>query len=128
MIRTRFAKLERTSDGVITHFDDGTSWGARPHHEPHYHYLAYRYGHDGDVVAYCQTHELCHHLLSEGLGRHSLVLWALAHGDRPTTMVAAAEEALAMTLHRYVMLNEPPLIEGIDWDALKQRYFELMES
>lgn len=125
MIELRFAGLELTRGGAITRFPDGAIWGALPHLEPHYHYLAYRYGHNGDVVAYCQMHELCHHVLSEGFGSHSMVLWALAHGESPTPMIAAAEEALTMTLHRYVTLNEPPLIEGVDWDGLKARCIEL---
>lgn len=126
MIHLRFASLEFTPDGAVTHFHDGSSWGAHPHDEPHYHYLAYRYGHDGDTLAFCRTHELAHHLVCEGLGSHSLVLWALAHGEKPTPMVSAAEEALAGVLHRYAMTGEPPLIEGIDWHSLKARFHECL--
>jgi hypothetical protein len=126
MIALRFATLEHIPEGAVSRFRDGSQWPAHAHLSPHYHYLAYRYGHDGDVVAYCRTHELCHHLLCEAFGSHSLVLWALAHGEKPTPMIAAAEEALAMTLHRYVTLGEPPLIEGVDWAGLKARYEELM--
>lgn len=125
MIELQTCALEYTDQGAVTHFRDGTRWGALPHHEPHYHYLAFKYGHGGDVVAYAQTHELCHHLVAESFGSHSLILWALAHDEKPTPMIAAAEEALTMTLHRYVMLNEPPLIEGVNWDALRDRYREL---
>lgn len=121
MIDLRFANLEYTTEGAVTHFPDGSSWGALPHDEPHYHYLAYRYGHGGNTLAYCRFHELCHHLVCEAFGSHSLTLWALAHGEQPTPMIAAAEEALAHTLHRYAMTGEPPFIEGVDWDVLKHR-------
>jgi hypothetical protein len=36
-------------------------------------------------------------------------------------MIAAAEEALVMTLQRYARANEVPMIENIDWDGLKCR-------
>lgn len=125
MLSLRFCRFEQTPEGAVTHWPDDTSWGALPHLEPHYHYLAYRYGHQGDVVAYCRAHELCHHLICEAFGSHSFVLWALAHGEQPTPMIAAAEEALAMTLHRFVMTGEPPLIDRVDWTALKSRFLEL---
>jgi hypothetical protein len=124
MIRLDQASIEFTPEGAVSHFPDGATWGAVPHDEPHYHYLAYRYGHGGDRLAYCQAHELCHHLIGEAFKSHSPVLWALAHGEQPGPMAAAAEEALAMTLHRFVMMGEPPLIEGIHWTALKARYEE----
>lgn len=126
MIELRFASLEFTPEGAVSHFGDGSSYGALPHDEPHYHYLAYRYGHDGDTLAFCQAHELCHHLIAEAFSCHSPVLWGLAHGEKPAPMIAAAEEALAQTLHRYAMTGEPPLIEGVDWKALKARFEEAM--
>lgn len=121
MIETRFAKLEITPEGAVSHFDDGTSYGALPHDEPHYHAIAHRLGYAGDILAYCREHELAHHLIAEAFGSHSPVIWALAHGEQPCRMIAAAEEALAMTLQRYARTNEVPLIEGIDWDVLKCR-------
>jgi hypothetical protein len=125
MIQLRFCQLEYTAAGAVTHWPDGSRWGALPHDEPHYHYLAYRYGHDGDTAAYCRDHELCHHLIGEAFGSHSLVIWSLAHGEQPAPMVAAAEEALAHTLHRYAMTGEPPLIEGVDWDGLRDKFLTL---
>jgi hypothetical protein len=127
MIELRFCRLEFTADGAVTHFPDGASWGALPHDTPHYHYLAYRYGHDGDTLAYCRAHELAHHVLCEGFGSHSLTLFALAHGEEPTPMIAAAEEALAMNLHRYAMTNETPFVAGVDWPALRTRFLSLIE-
>jgi hypothetical protein len=125
LICLRFAQLELTQEGAVSHFKDGSQWGARPHDEPHYSYLAYRYAHDGDRLAYCRAHELCHHLIGEAFGSHSPVIWALAHGEQPAPMVAAAEEALAHTLHRYAMTGEPPLIEGVDWDGLRDKFLTL---
>jgi hypothetical protein len=127
MTQLRFARLEHTPEGAVTHFPDGSTWPALPHDTPHYHYAAFRYGHEGDTLAYCRAHELCHHLVAEGLGSHSLTLWALAHGEKPAPMISAAEEALAMALHRYAMTGEPPLIEGLNWSALKSRFQELAQ-
>jgi hypothetical protein len=124
MIQLRFCKLEFTPEGAMTHWPDGTQWGALPHDTPSYHYAAYRYGHDGDTLAYCRFHELAHHLICEALGSHSLVIFALAHGEQPSPAIAAAEEALTMTLHRYVTTVEPPLIEGIGWQTLRKRFLE----
>lgn len=128
MIALRFARLEFTPEGARTHFPDGTSWPAHPHDEPHYHYIAFRMGHEGDTLAYCRAHELAHHLVCEGLNSHSLVLWALAHGEKPPSMISAAEEALAGVLHRYAFTGEPPLIEGIPWYELKRRMLRLLEE
>ena len=127
ILTLRFATLETTDTGAVTYFPDESSYGALPHDEPHYHYLAYRYGHEGDTLAYCQAHELCHHLIAEAFNCHSPVLWALAHGEKTAPMIAAAEEALAMALHRYVMTAEVPLIEGVDWQGLKARFLGLLE-
>lgn len=128
MIRLRFADLEFTPGGALTHFGDGTSWGALPHDLPHYHALAYRFGHEGDTLSYCRLHELSHHVLSEGFGSHSPVLWALAHGEKPAPMIAAAEESLSMALHRYVMTREAPCVDGVDWSALKTRFLGLLDG
>lgn len=124
MISLRFCTLEFTPEGAVTHFADGSRWGALPHDEPHYHALAHRLGYEGDILRYCQEHELAHHLIAEAFGCHSPVLWALAHDETPATMFVAAEEALAMTLQRYARANEVPLIEGVDWDALRNRIME----
>jgi hypothetical protein len=121
MIHLRFADLEYTPEGAVTYFPDGSRWGALPHDEPHYHALAHRLGYEGDTLLYCQEHELAHHLIAEAFGCHSPVLWALAHDEQPAPMFVASEEALAMTLQRYARANEVPLIEGVDWSALKKR-------
>lgn len=125
MIELEFATLEFVDWGAVTRFHDGAQYGARPHDEPHYHHLAYSMGYEGDTLLYCQHHELAHHLVSEEFGSHSPVLWALAHGEQPCRMIAAAEEALAMALQRYARTNQPPFVDRIDWHRLKARFLEL---
>jgi hypothetical protein len=128
-IKLKFCELDWIDGfGAKTRFPDGTQYGATPHPDKsHYQFLAYRYGHEGDVVAYCQFHELAHHVAAEAFGSHSLVLWSLAHGEQPTPLVSAAEEALAMCLHRYAMTNEPPMVDCVPWAALKTRFLSLAE-
>jgi hypothetical protein len=127
MIGLRFASLEFTGDGARSVFPDGASWGALPHDEPHYHALAHRLGYEGDTLAYCREHELAHHIVAEGFGSHSLVLWSLAHGEQPSAMIAAAEESLALNLQRYARTNEHPMVDGLDWAALKARFLGLLD-
>jgi hypothetical protein len=125
MIELRFARLRYTPEGAVSFFMDGSSWGATPHDLPHYHALAHRLGYEGDILAYCREHELAHHVLAEGFGSHSLVLFALAHGEQPTPMIAAAEESLALNLQRYARTGENPFVDGADWQALKARFLAL---
>lgn len=124
-VQLRFCRLDYTPAGVVTTFPDGRQWGALPHDEPHYHALAHRFGYEGDILAYCREHELAHHLVAETFGSHSLVLFALAHGETPSPALAAAEEALAMALQRYTRAGEHPFIDKVDWPALKARFLEL---
>lgn len=121
MISLRFCEVEYTPQGAVTRFRDGATYGALPNDEPHYHAIAHRLGYAGDILKYAQEHELAHHLIAEEFGSHSPVIWALAHGEQPPRMIAAAEEALAMALQRYARANEVPLIVGVDWDGLKCR-------
>jgi hypothetical protein len=120
-MQLRFATLEYTPEGAMTTFRDGSVYGALPHNTPEYHAVAHRLGYGGDILLYCREHELAHHLIGEEFGSHSPVLWALAHDEQPPRMIAAAEEALVMTLQRYARANEVPMIENIDWDGLKCR-------
>lgn len=126
--KLRFAELDWIEGvGALTRFPDGSQWGAHPHEAPHYHAIAHRLGYEGDVLAYCQEHELAHHVVAEGFGSHSLVLWALAHGDKPTPMIAAAEESLTMNLQRFARTNENPFVDGADWNALRRRFLGLID-
>jgi hypothetical protein len=122
MIRLRFCTLDYTPEGAVTRFPDGSSYGALPHPDkPHYWVAAARAGYGENILLYAQEHELAHHLIGEEFNSHSPVIWALAHGGEPSRMIAAAEEALVSVLQRYARANELPLIEGVDWDALKMR-------
>lgn len=128
MIELRFARLEITDWGARTHFGDGSKWGAKPHDEPHYHAIAHRLGYQGDCLRYCQEHELAHHLVAEHFGSHSPVLWALAHGEKPCPMIAAAEESLAMNLQRFARANEHPFVDCVEWSPLRARFLECAEA
>jgi hypothetical protein len=125
VIALRFASLEITAEGAVTHFPDGTRWGALPHDEPHYHALAHRLGYEGDTLRYCREHELAHHCVAEHFHSHSPILWALAHGEKPPCLFVPAEEALAMSLQRYARANEHPLVDGVDWVLLRARFLNL---
>jgi hypothetical protein len=124
VIQLRYCTLEYTPDGAVTRYPDGSSYGALPHDEPHYHAIAHRLGYGGDILRYCREHEYAHHLIAEEFCSHSPVIWALAHGERPPRMIAAAEEALVMTLQRYARANEVPMIENVPWRQLKDRLLE----
>lgn len=128
MIQTETAVLEWTPTGAVSYYPDGRMWGAHPHDVPHYHAIAHRLGYEGDTLAYAREHELAHHLVAEEFGKPSAVIWALAHGKKPSRMDAAHEEALAMVLQRYLRTNEVPLIDGINWSALRKRMQFLLEK
>jgi hypothetical protein len=126
MIQLRFACLIFTPEGAETRFPDGSRWGALPHPEmPSYHVIADRCGYGDDLLRYTQEHELAHHIVSEAFGSHSPVIWSLAHGEEPPAMIAAAEEALTLALQRYARANERPMVDRVDWPALKSRFLEL---
>lgn len=127
MIRIGPATVHYTADGCYTAYDDGTSYAAQPHDTHHYAVIAHRCGYADDILAYCREHEVCHHIVGEAFytGR-SPVIWALAHGYEPSPRAAALEEAMVMTLQRFVRAGERPIIGGVDWDHLKQRTLEIL--
>lgn len=127
-MKLRFSSIDFTPDGAVSSFGDGSSYGAHPHPELHsYHVIAARCGYEGDLLRYAQEHELAHAVVAESFGCHSPVLWALAHGEEPSALIAAAEEALVLALQRYARTNEHPMIDRIDWKALKERFLTLAE-
>lgn len=128
MIQLRFARVQFTPEGAFSYFPDGSCYGAMPHDEPHYHAIAHRLGYEGDILRYCQEHELAHHLIAEEFGSHSLVLWALAHGENVSAPFAAAEEALAMALQRYVRTSEHPFVDRVDWHRLRDRMLGMLSD
>lgn len=121
MIELSFAAVEYTDWGCTSRFEDGTKVDAIPHPWDHcYSIIAMRCGYGFDLLAYCQEHELAHHVVGEFLlGRPSPVLWGLAHEQPLPANEAAFEEMMAQALQRFVRAAERPIIGGVDWDALK---------
>lgn len=118
-----------TAGGCVTTFDSGASWGAHPHHTPHYHVIAHRCGYGDDLMAYCREHEACHliverELLDESIG----VLRALAHGWPVDPGRAAAEELAVMALQRWLRANERPIVSGVEWDRIKREALALLDA
>lgn len=130
MIRLRHASVEYVSGGCLTHFADGTCWGAHPHPEqPHYHVIAHRCGYGDDLVSYAREHEVCHLLAEEWLhDRPSRILWGLAHGAPLPPHECAYEELAAQALQRFVRAAERPIIGGVDWDGLRDRALRLLKG
>lgn len=124
-IRLRFATLDFLDWGALSRFPDGSACPSVPHDEPHYHALAHRLGYEGNILAYCHEHELAHHCIAEHFGSHSLVLFALARGEKPAPPIAAAEESLAMNLQRFVRTHEHPFVDCVDWHVLRARFLDL---
>lgn len=135
-IRINEATVTYTPDGAVTRYDDGSHYGAQPHDTPHYDEIARRCGYwtwsayrgqppadkrAAARLAYCREHEVCHHIVG-GLfyGGHSPILWSLAHGSEVTAEAAALEEAMVMTVQRWIRANERPIIGGVDWDAVRR--------
>lgn len=124
MIRTRFAAVEPVEWGCRTLFNDGTTAPAQ-HHPGDYHYrvIAHRCGYQDDTLDYCIEHEVAHLIVEEVLhNRPSRVLWGLAHGQPLEPHEAAYEEMMAQGLQRFARANERPIIGGVDWDALRDRF------
>ena len=122
MIETRFASVEPTPRGCVTHFRDGSMVGSHDHDTHHYAVIAHRTGYGDDTARYCLEHDVCHLLIEEALyGRPSRILWGLAHGEPVPAFDAVYEEFAAQGLQRFVRANERPIIGGVDWDALKAR-------
>lgn len=121
------ATIEYTPQGCVTHYPDGTSYGAHPHVTHHYHVVSHRCGYGDDILRYAREHEACHHIVSEWIaGRRSDVLWPLAHGYEPDPAEAVFEEAMTMTLQRWLRASERPIIGGVDWCDIKRRALEVL--
>lgn len=127
MIEMRLSTVEITDWGAVTHFHDGSSYGAHPHDTHHYHVAAHRAGYGDDIMAYCREHEVCHLLIEEWLhDRPSRVIWGLAHNKPLSAHEAAYEELGAQTLQKWLRANERPLIGGIPWDSIKREALRLL--
>jgi hypothetical protein len=123
------ATVTYTPEGCYSTFTDGSSYGALPHDSHHYHVIAHRCGYGDDILAYAREHEVFHHIVGEHFyGGVSPVLWALAHGREISAEEAALEEAMVMTLQRWVRAGERPIIGGLDWDGLKASALDLLDG
>lgn len=138
------ATVTYTPEGCYSTFTDGSSYGAHPHDTSDYDEIAKRCGYwtwgayrghppadkrAGARLDYCREHEVCHHLVGEAFySGPSPVLWALAHGSEVTPQEAALEEAMVMTLQRWIRAGERPIIGGVDWTGLKQRALEVLDA
>lgn len=135
------ATVTYTPEGCFSTFTDGSSYGALPHDTPDYDEIAERCGYGlglpwGDAqrraegrLTYCREHEVCHHLVGEAFyNGPSPVLWALAHGSEVTPQEAALEEAMVMTLQRWIRAGERPIIGSVSWDAIKGRALEALDA
>ena len=121
------AIVEYNDWGCMSHFNDGSSFGAHPHDTPHYHVISHRTGYQDDILAYAREHEIVHHIVGEYFfGGVSPIIWALAHGHGVTAEEAAKEEALVMLVQRFLRANERPIIGGINWDEIKHRALEVL--
>jgi hypothetical protein len=129
-IKLMFCKIEFLHSGeAVTHFIDGTHYGAQPHYTDAYIALARRLGYD-DVESYCQEHEFMHNFIAEEVfGEPSRVLWALAHGKKAATKDILAEEALSIHFQAFLRNDwiMPATAPGVDWWALRDKAKELLQ-
>jgi hypothetical protein len=135
------ATVTYTPDGCFSTFADGASYGALPHDTPDYDEITRRCGYATDFgpglpditgigrLDYCREHEVAHHLVGEAFyNGPSPILWAVAHGSEVTPQEAALEEAMVMTLQRWIRAGERPIIGGVDWGRLKARALILLDA
>ena len=80
-------------------------------------------------MRYCREHEVVHHIVGAVFyGGPSPVVWSLAHGIEPDARHAALEEAMVMTVQRWLRAGERPIIGGVDWDGLRYRWLALLDG
>lgn len=128
MIQLRHASVEVHEHGCTSFFVDDTRVEAVPHPwDHHYSVIAHRCGYGDDLHRYCVEHEVAHHVVCETLlGEASPVLWGIAHGEPLPPEKAAFEEMMAQGLQRYARAAEEPIIGGIDWQAMRNRFLQVL--
>jgi hypothetical protein len=130
LIQLTFSSVEFLNSGeAVTHFIDGSHYGAQPHYTEAYIALANRLGYN-DIWDYCQEHEFCHNFIAEEIfGEPSRVLWALAHNKKAATKDILAEEALSIHFQAFIRNNwiMPATAPGVDWWALRNKAKELLQ-
>lgn len=128
VVTLKYASVEYHDWGVTSHFLDGTSVPATPHPwDHHYSIITMRCGYGFDHYGYCAEHEIAHHVVSEFLlDAPSAILWGLAHGKPVGPKESAYEELMAQSLQRFVRAGERPIIGGVQWDAMRARFMEVI--
>jgi len=123
------ATVTYTPEGAVSTYPNGTSYGAHPHDNHHYHVIAHRCGYGDDILAYAREHEVCHHIVGCWIkGGGSDVIGPLARSVEPEPLAALFEECLVMTFQRWLRANERPIIAGVDWDGLKARALAALDA
>lgn len=127
-IVTKYAEIVVHDWGCTSIFEGGLVVDATPHPwDHHYHVIAHRCGYEDNLHSYTIEHETAHHVVEEVLfDRPSRVLLGLASGKPLSPQESAGEELLAQTLQRYARASEQPIIGGVDWARLRDRFFEVL--
>lgn len=128
MIRCRYADVHPFAWGALVRFPDGAEVPAEAQpNDPHYRVASHRCGYQDDVVAYAVEHEVAHLIVCEFLfDRPSPVLRGLATGNPLSAEEAALEEMGSQALQRFVRASERPLVGGVDWNAMRARFLEVL--
>jgi hypothetical protein len=123
-MQTKYATIEPHSWGCTVRFKGGSMCLAQNFpSDPHYRVISHRCGYQDDTLRYCIEHEIAHLVVEEWLfDRPSRVLTALAAGSPLEPHEAAYEEGMAQMLQRYARANEQPIIGGVDWLGMRERF------
>src|SRR5688500_11615431 len=107
LIKLKHCSLHYEKNAMIeTHFHNGASWGAFPHHNDHYYEIARRLGYGDDLWWYAFEHEFAHSFCSEWIAnKPSYVISSLASGHTPEPLYAAQEESLVHMFQRFLRNN-----------------------
>jgi hypothetical protein len=129
LVQLRYASIERTDFGCVTHFLDGAFVNSVPHDTHHYHVISHRCGYGDDILAYNFEHDFLHSFLCEFLfDEPSKVLWGEAHGESLLGEHAAFEEISVQTFQRFLRANERPIVSDVDWDHLRREAMAMLEA
>ena len=128
-IELRHCTVEFLDWGCMTHFRDGTSFGAHPHETHRYYVVSHKCGHGDDIMGFCRYHEFFHSFTAQRLhDEPSYVLWTLAHKMPQNRGDVVYEEMAAQQVHQWVMTGDEPIISGHDWHDLKTEALFLLSS
>lgn len=103
---------------VVTHFEDGTSWGSAPHPTPEYEALALRCGYTHGYILwrYCVEHDIAHAIIAQELyDEPPRVILGCARGVYASRQDILHEEALAIELQAFARANALPGSSAPGW-------------